>query len=207
MACVRREQLPVALAARPHLAVLLVGINDTLRADFDPAALHDEFTAIVAALTGAGATVLSVRYHHHSRVFPLPRPVARALDARIDELNDVLDRVLRSHEARCLDLGALPACYQPGTRSVDRLHPSPRGHRALAQGFATLLSTAGDAVEPDVLDDGDDRGPSRAEEVHWLVTQGLPWLCRRSRDLLPLLLTVALRRTGLPTGTRVVGCR
>lgn len=203
VACVRREQLPVALAARPQLAVLVVGINDTLRADFDPRALHDDLTAIVAALTGAGAGVVSVRYHHHGRVFPLPRPVARAFDARIDELNDVLDRVLREHGARCLDLAALPACYQSRTWSVDRLHLSPRGHRMLARGFADLLAAAGHAAEPGVPDDGDDRVPTRVEEAHWLATQGLPWLCRRGRDLLPLLLTGTLRRAGLPTGAQL----
>ena len=197
--CVRRDQLPLAVAARPHLAVLLVGLNDTLRADFDARRLHDDLEAIVGALTATGATVLGVRFHHHGRVFPLPRPVARALDARIDELNGVIDRVLAEHGAHCLDLAALPASYQPATWSIDRLHPSARGHRVLARGFADLLAAAGHPVVPGSLEDRDDDVlPTRAEEVAWLVTEGVPWLFRRSRDLLPLLLTVTLRRAGLP---------
>ncbi len=194
VACVRRVQLPRAVAARPHLAVLLVGINDTLHADFDPVALRADLDAVLARLTGAGALVLGVRYHHHGRVLPLPGPAARALDARIDRLNEVIDRVLREHGAPCLDLAALPVCYQPATWSIDRLHPSPRGHRALARALAELASAAGHVVDPSVLDGGDDRLPTRAEELHWLLTQGIPWLGRRSRDLLPLLLTVASRR-------------
>ncbi len=209
VACVRREQVPVAVAARPHLAVLLVGLNDTLRADFDPGVLHDDLGAIVTALTAAGATVVCVRFHHHGRVFPLPRPVARALDDRIDELNRAVDRVVREQGVHCLDLGALPACYRPSTWSVDRLHPSARGHRELARGFADLLRGAGHPVTGDRLDEGDDTVPTRAEEVHWLVTQGVPWLCRRSRDLLPLLVTAALRRVGLAAAPRDAGrpCR
>ncbi len=194
VACVRRDQLARAVAARPHVAVLLVGINDTLYADFDPVTLRDDLEAVVAGLADAGALVLGVRYHHHGRVFPLPGPLARALDARIDQLNDVIDRILCAHGAPCLDLAALPACYHPATWSIDRLHPSPRGHRALARGFAELAAAAGHVVDPTVLDDGDDRVPTRAEELHWLVTQGIPWLGRRSRDLLPLLLTVASQR-------------
>ncbi len=192
-ACVRREQLPIALAARPHLAVLLVGINDTLRADFDARALYTDLSAVVGALSAGGAAVLSARYHHHGRVFPLPRLVARALDRRIDELNLAIDRAVREHGARCLDLAGIPACYEPGTWSVDRLHPSALGHRALARGFADLLAAAGHAVEPVCDDDGTPARPSRAEELHWLVTQGVPWLGRRSRDLLPLALTLAVR--------------
>jgi lysophospholipase L1-like esterase len=133
VACVRREQLPIAVAARPHLAVLLVGINDTLRADFDTRALATDLAAIVDALSRAGAAVICVRYHHHGRVFPLPRPVARALDHRIDELNLVIDRIVQEHGARCLDLAAIPACYLPSTWSIDRLHPSALGHRVLAR--------------------------------------------------------------------------
>ena len=54
-------------------------------------------------------------------------------------------------------------------------------------------------MRPDVLEDGGgDVLPIRAEEIAWLVTEGIPWVFRRSRDLLPLLLTVTLRPAGLP---------
>lgn len=193
--CVLRDQLPVAVQARPDLAVLIVGINDTLRSDFAPTELHDDLSGIVAALTATGATVLTVRYHHHGRVFPLPPFLARALDNRIDALNDVIDRVVRDHGARCLDLAALPACYEPGVWSVDRLHPSERGHRLLARGFADLLLAAGHQIgDLAWLDGTDGRAPTRVEEAHWLLTQGVPWVFRRGRDLVPFLLGAASRR-------------
>src|SRR5690242_14136033 len=39
VADVRRDQLPVALAAEPDAVVIFVGMNDTLRSDFDPVRL------------------------------------------------------------------------------------------------------------------------------------------------------------------------
>jgi hypothetical protein len=149
-----------------------------------------------------GAHVLCARYHHHGRVFPLPRPIADALDRRIDALNFVIDRVVQEYDVACLDLASVPECYQPATWSVDRLHPSALGHRVLAQGFADLLAAAGHRVEPLGAADCVAAAPSRVEEIRWLVTQGVPWACRRSRDLLPLLLTVAVRGALRPAAAR-----
>jgi hypothetical protein len=179
----RRAATPGRVAGRDH---------DTLRSDFDTRALHADLTATVAALSDVGATVLGVRYHHHGRVFPLPRPVARALDRRIDQLNLVIDGVLQEHNARCLDLAGIPACYEASTWSVDRLHPSALGHRLLARELTCMLAATGYALEPSRIEDGDTVVPTGVEEMHWLLTQGVPWLCRRSRDLVPFALTAVL---------------
>ncbi len=45
-----------------------------------------------------------------------------------------------------LDIDVLPGAYERSAWAVDRLHPSERGHRMLAAGFATLLAGAGFAV-------------------------------------------------------------
>ena len=94
MASVRHEQLPAVLAARPDVAVLFAGMNDTLRSDFDPVALRADCAAVVDALRGAGAHVLLLRYHDHTRVFRLPAPLRRALQARIAALNAVTEAVV-----------------------------------------------------------------------------------------------------------------
>jgi lysophospholipase L1-like esterase len=194
VACVRREQVPVALRAQPNLAVLLVGLNDTLRSDFDTTALCEDLTGVVSELAASGATVLLTRFHHHGKVFPLPGFLARALDSRIDELNAVIDRVAGEQTAHCLDLAAVPASYQPSTWSVDRLHPSEHGHRLLARAFAELLLVAGHPVPRlHSLDGADGPIPTRAQQAHWLLTRGTPWLYRRSRDLLPVALAAATR--------------
>lgn len=190
MACVRREQLPVALAAAPQVAVLFAGMNDTLRSDFDPRALHADCAATVAALHGAGAHVLLARFHDHGRVFRLPAPLHRALRRRIDALNDAIDAVAATAPARTgvLALDLLPGCYERPAWAVDRLHPSEAGHRLLASGFATLLAGAGFAVpRPVPLECAGGRAVSAADRAAWLVVKGTPWLVRRGRDLGPVI--------------------
>lgn len=184
--CVRERQLPAALLARPDAAVLVAGMNDTLRADFDPARLRDDLDTTVLALQAAGAVVVMVRFHDHSRVFWLPGPLRRELRRRIDELNEVVDLVAARRGASCLDIDRLPGAYHPAAWSVDRLHPSERGHRLLAGGFAELLAGAGVDVPGEVdMDRSDGRTCSTADRIAWLIVEGLPWLGRRGRDLLP----------------------
>lgn len=186
IADVRKTQLPVALSAQPEAAILVAGMNDTLRADFDPDQLHDDLDSIVASLTNAGAVVVTAKYHDHSKVFKIPGPLSRALTRRIDELNEILDNVVTRYGAQCLDLADIPGAYELPAWSVDRLHPSELGHRMLARGFGELLAEAGCAVpRPVSLECSGGRRPSAAEHVLWLVLKGLPWLIKRAGDLLP----------------------
>lgn len=192
MRCVRREQLPVALGTLPagqaSVAVVFAGMNDTLRSDFDPEALRADCAAVVGELRAAGAHVLLVRYHDHTRVFRLPRPLRRALLRRIAALNTVVDVVARGAGAGLLDLDAIAGAYDRATWSVDRLHPSERGHRMLAAGFAALVEDAGYAVpSPVSLTCEGGRRVTRADRAAWLVAKGVPWLVRRGRDLGPVI--------------------
>ncbi len=195
-AWVRHEQLPVALAASPEVAVVFVGMNDTLRSDFDPDALHEDCAAVVGALRAAGAHVLMLRYHDHTRVFRLPGRLGRALRHRIDRLNAVTDAVAAAHPVGVdvLDLDRLPGAYERATWSIDRLHPSELGHRALAAGFGDLLARAGFAVpDPVGLACAGGREVTAAHRAAWLVVKGVPWLARRSRDLGPVILQALVR--------------
>ena len=70
---VERVQLPAATALRPEVASVVVGINDTLRGDFDPERTGASVDRTVAALRSAGAQVLTVRRPSPHRL-PLPRP-------------------------------------------------------------------------------------------------------------------------------------
>jgi lysophospholipase L1-like esterase len=188
-ACVRREQLAAAVAARPDVAVVLVGMNDTLRSDFDPARILADYRAIVAGLHAAGAHVALLRYHDHTRVFRLPGPLGRALRARIAALNAVVDAAAAADPLRTsvLDLDALAGVYDRAAWAVDRLHPSERGHRLLAAGVARLLAGAGFAVAPVDLAPHGGRVITAWDRAAWLVVRGVPWLARRGRDLGPVL--------------------
>ncbi|PRY40781.1 anti-sigma factor antagonist [Umezawaea tangerina] len=185
--CVRTVQLADALSARPDAVVVLAGMNDTLRSDFDPVRLHDDLDHVVGALRAAGAAVVTVRFHDHSRVFRLPGPLRRALSDRIASLNAVVDTVVERHGIGCVDLDRLPGAYDPSTWSVDRLHPSELGHRRLAREFASLLGVADVSLEC--------TGGVRITPLHhaaWLLVKGVPWLWRRGRDLFPLVVRIIL---------------
>ncbi|SDC67078.1 Lysophospholipase L1 [Actinokineospora iranica] len=201
LACVRERQLPEALRARPDAAIVIAGMNDTLRSDFDPDKMCADLTHVVTALNQAGSVVVLVRYHDHGRVFRLPGSLRRALRFRIDRLNEVIDAVVAATGAPCLDLDRLPGAYEPPTWSVDRLHPSEYGHRILADGLAGLLADAGCEIPRPVslvCEGGLRAGP--LAHVAWLIVKGIPWLWRRGRDLVPYAIGIMLRSTP-PSGT------
>jgi lysophospholipase L1-like esterase len=191
--CVRQTQLPYALQARPDVAVVLAGMNDTMRSDFDPVRLYADLDQVVTALQAAGATVITVRYHEHHRVFPLPAFLRRALCSRIAALNEVLDAVVARRGTLAVDLGQVPGIYSSTAWAIDRLHPSELGHRMLASAIARRLAEAGTIVPGEVsLDCAGGRPPSRLARCAWLIGKGVPWLCRRGRDLVPYALTALL---------------
>jgi lysophospholipase L1-like esterase len=194
MADIRRRQLPAAVALQPDVAVILAGMNDTLRSDFDPVVLRDDLDIAVTSLQAGGAVVLITRFHDHGRVFRLPGPLRRALHHRVEQLNDATDEVVARCGALCLDLGLLPGAYDLASWSVDRLHPSELGHRMLAAGLVELLAGAGITVpHPVELTCSGGRQLTTAHHVAWLVCQGVPWLGQRGRDLLPHAAGVVLR--------------
>jgi lysophospholipase L1-like esterase len=201
MADLRRRQLPSALLLRPDVVVILAGMNDTLRSDFDGAAICHDLDVTVAALQDSGAVVLITRYHEHGRVFRLPGPLRRALHYRIEQLNHAADHVVAERGALCLDLHLIPGAYETATWSVDRLHPSELGHRMLACGYAELLAGAGIVVPyPVGRACAGGRQLSTVDHVAWLAFRGLPWLVRRSRDFVPHAAGLVLRDLlGLPT--------
>ncbi|GGS60442.1 SGNH/GDSL hydrolase family protein [Actinokineospora fastidiosa] len=195
VACVRGRQLPLVLEGRPDAAIVIAGMNDTLRSDFDPVRLQEDLGHIVTRLQASGARVVLARYHDHGRVFRMPSVLKRALKKRIDQLNDVIDQVQADTKAGLLDLDAIPGAYEHAVWSVDRLHPSELGHRLLAEGFAARLAETGCAISTPVsLVCQGGRRITVAHHIAWLIVRGIPWLCRRGRDLLPLMVRAVVER-------------
>ncbi|WP_236791289.1 SGNH/GDSL hydrolase family protein [Amycolatopsis sp. GM8] len=188
MKSVRYEQLPAALAHRPDVALVIVGMNDTLRSDFDAPDMAADLDHIMSTLGAIGTVVVPVRFHDHGKVFRLPAPLYRALRGRIDELNAGIDNVVHHHGMPCLDLDAMPGAYDLAAWAVDRLHPSELGHRMLALGLSERIAEAGiEIVEPVSLECSGGIQPTTAQHVAWLLVKGLPWLWRRSTDLFPFI--------------------
>jgi len=190
---VERVQLPAAAALRPDVASVVVGINDTLRGDFDPERTGASVGRTVAALRAAGTEVLTMRLPDPGQMFGLPGALARPLGRRMRAVNAAVDEVARRHGTVHLDAARDPATYERCYWSVDRLHPNERGHRLIACRFHALLAAAGLPVGPGPDPEPSSPPPTRLAEVEWMATKGTAWLIRRSRDLVPALAGLALR--------------
>ena len=190
---VERDQLPAALQLRPDLASVIVGLNDTLRAGFDPARVSAAAAHTVGALRAAGAEVLTMRLPDPGRMLGLPGSLARPLARRAHEVNTIMDAVAVRFGTLHYDAAGDPATHDPAMWAVDRLHPSERGHRLIACRFHDQLAAAGLPTGPRPEPEPSSPPPTRLAEFGWLATKGTAWVVRRSTDLVPALLAMAIR--------------
>jgi lysophospholipase L1-like esterase len=191
-ATVRRDQLAEALAHRPTLASLIVGVNDTLKSTWDPVQVREDLMVCAHALTGAGALLMTPRFHDHATVLGLPGFLRRAFTRRLDALNEVWDDVHAAYGGLRLDLGTCAGVNDKASWSVDRMHPSERGHRMLANTWALKLRSAGLEFDPPALEPSGGIPPSWRRDLTWVVAKGAPWVGRRARDLGPWAVRWAL---------------
>ena len=202
LADLEREQLPAALQLRPEIASVVIGVNDTLRPNFDPARIAASAAHTVGALRAAGAEVLTMRLPDPGRMLGVPGVLARPLARRAHQVNEVMDGVARRFGTLHFDAASDADAYDPRMWAVDRLHPSERGHRLIARRFHALLAAAGHQVGPPPGAEPLNQPPSRAEQLAWMATKGTAWVVRRSTDLVPSLLAMAFAewRCGTESG-------
>jgi len=190
---VERYQLPAALRLRPDVASVVVGVNDTLRTSFDPAQVAASAAHTVGALRAAGAEVLTMRLPDPGQMLGLPGPLARPLARRMHEVNAVMDRLAARFGTLHYDAAGDADCRDPRMWAVDRLHPSERGHRLIACRFHDQVVAAGLPAGPRPDTEPSSQPPTRLAEIGWLATKGTAWVLRRSTDLVPGLLALAIR--------------
>ncbi|MFE6226203.1 SGNH/GDSL hydrolase family protein [Streptomyces sp. NPDC057854] len=188
---VAAHQAPRAVALRPHLASVVVGVNDTLRHGFDIGLFARRLDRVLTALDAAGAVLLTACLPDPGRMLGLPGPLARPLARRRRSVNAVVHALSARHDAVHLHLADPAWTADRRLWSADRLHPGERGHRAVAGAFHRLLAERGLALGPAPSPDASEPPPTRAETARWLATAGTGWVLRRSRDLLPQLLLLA----------------
>jgi hypothetical protein len=105
----------------------------------------------------------------------------------------VLDVIAVRHGTVHLDATSLPAAYDTAMWSVDRFHPSERGHRLFARAFADLLAERGLPMptRPDL--EPTNPSPTSGSSLRWLATRGVKWVYDRSTDLVPSLAAMAAK--------------
>jgi lysophospholipase L1-like esterase len=190
---VERTQLPRALELHPDVASVVVGINDTLRQGFDVERVHAALAHVIGSLSAAGAVVLTMRLPDPGRMLGMPTALAKPLARRISELNQILDQVADQFGTLHLDAAHDSEVYERRMWSVDRLHPSERGHRHIACRFHDQLAAHGHPVGPRPGAVPTSPLPTRRDELTWMATKGTRWVLRRCTDLLPYLLAMAVR--------------
>ncbi|NNG36151.1 GDSL-type esterase/lipase family protein [Nakamurella aerolata] len=198
---VRQQQLPVALTSGARLATVFIGGNDVLRGDFDPDSVCTDAAATLTALRQADIQPLLVLPPMVGPELPAPAAVRRVLGRRTEQLREALLVAVLLAEAAAgsvLTVDAQQVRAQAGASvfHIDRIHPSPTGHRLLAAHAARRLVRAGWVDSGRVVPVPP--VPSLPLRVGWLVARGLPWLARRSRDLLPELASVVWREEIAP---------
>jgi lysophospholipase L1-like esterase len=191
---VRERQVPAALTHRPDVASIIVGVNDTMRSTWDADRLRADVMSAAGALHGAGAQLLTLRFHDHGAVLGLPSVLRRPLAARIEHVNAVYDEVHAVYGGIQVDLSARPEILTRPYWSIDRLHPSERGHRSLAAAFAQRLGAVGLQCEPPDLAPAGGCPPTWRTDLAWMTREGAPWMGRRARDLGPWAIRAAAGR-------------
>ncbi|MBC7268640.1 MAG: SGNH/GDSL hydrolase family protein [Streptomyces sp.] len=188
---VLETQLPAALALRPDLVSVLVGVNDTLRRTFDIHAVAARLDEVYAACTAQGAVVLTACLPDPGAMLGLPGALARPLARRQRAVNTVVHALSARHGAVHLHAAEGAWLTDRAMWSADRLHPGERGHRQLALRFHALLARTGLAGGVGPSPEPEFPAPTRTERLRWLATAGTGWVARRCTDLLPQLLRLA----------------
>lgn len=203
----RELQLADAVAHRPDVASLMIGINDSLRSSWDADRMRTDLLAVAATLHGAGATLMTARFHDHGEVLGLPGLLRRPLSLRICQLNAVYDEVHRTYGGIRVDLAGRPELFRKDCWSIDRFHPSEIGHRHLALAFAGAMIEAGYDFDLPSITPGGGFPASWQRDVGWLAAEGVPWLGRRCRDLGPWAARKAAGQVGRVAPAVVLGGR
>lgn len=177
---VRAEQLGPALELRPDLATVMAGMNDLIRPGFNAAEVTGHLDEMFAALTAAGAHVVTVTFPDISKIAPLARPLL----PRVVDVNARIRDAAARRGVTVIDTFPLAVITDARMWSADRLHASPLGHARFAAAIAATLSLPGtDDTWTLPLPPLPPSSPWRAAatELRWLRTFAGPWIYRRIR--------------------------
>lgn len=188
---VLETQLPAALALRPQIASVVVGVNDTLRGTYDIEKIADRLDRVYASFARQGTAVLTACLPDPGTMLGLPGVLGHPLARRQRAVNTVVHTLSERYGA--VHLHAVDDWI--GDRAMwssDRLHPGERGHRQLALRFHAMLAKRGIATGAAPSAEPEFPPPTRSASLLWLATAGTAWVIRRCHDLLPQLLWLAV---------------
>lgn len=199
-------QVPRALMARPDVVLLTVGGNDVLRGDFDANEVRECVAAALSRLARPGRTIVVVTIDRVRLFGAFGKRVDAVMATRVGLVNAAIRAAAAGTDAVVVDGAAAVALAGAAAWHIDGVHPSARGHRAIAQATLSAIAATYPPVQA-IPPCG--RPASVARSTWWLVRQGLPWVAKRSRDLIPQVAAVVThelleerRSTSRPVATR-----
>ena len=182
------DQVERALGLNPVVILLTIGGNDVLRGDFDEAEIEDCVREAVHRLRTSGAEIMLVSLAHIT-LFDLFHPsITRVMTGRIDRTNTAILRAIEGMDVTVID--GMRAMTQMGRVAwhMDRIHPSPIGHRGLAErALVEIPYRKVNSIPPPA------EPASFVQISWWFLKNGVPWIAKRSRDLIPQTLIVVMR--------------
>jgi lysophospholipase L1-like esterase len=169
------DQLPRALAMRPDLITVCVGMNDITRPGmlFDRAI--DDLDLLHQRLAESGATVVTTTFPDIARIVP----IGRILSSRMLRTNEAIVTAADRYGFKLVDLYSAASMTQPDTWSDDRVHGSPKGHMLFAAAAAEALDLPGSSHDWALA------GPAAAgssireraySQLLWTKNMLAPWL-------------------------------
>lgn len=133
---VLRHQAPQAVSFQPDLVTAIAGVNDVIAVSFAADRVADQLDAMFGALR-AGAPAACIATATLPDLSHLSG-VARVWRGRVQALNAAIRRTAAGHGVLVVDLERMTPLSREDL-ALDRVHPSPLGHRHVARAFAAAL--------------------------------------------------------------------
>lgn len=136
-------QLAPAVDLRPDAAVVVAGGNDALGRRFDPVYVRDRLDALLGALAGTGADVITIGLFDLARSGLVPAKMRDELVARFDELDQITADAATAVHGLHIDTHHHARSADPAIYADDRIHCNARGHAIAFAAIVTELATSG----------------------------------------------------------------
>ncbi|MCW2660000.1 MAG: putative secreted protein [Mycobacterium sp.] len=180
VADVLHEQVPHALAMRPDLITVCVGMNDVIQPGNSFGRALTNLECMYAALADSGATVVTTTFPNVAQFLPLGRLVS----GRLTRINDAITAAADQYGFRLVDLYHAASMRDLDTWDVDRVHASTKGHILFAAAAAEALNLPGSNHDWAEASGSATRvrfGSRAYGQLRWTQEKFMPWVWRRLR--------------------------
>ena len=182
VADVLTEQVPPALAMRPDLITVCVGMNDVIQPGWSFGRALTDLEYVYAALAESGATVVTTTFPNVAQFLPLGRLVS----GRLARINDAIRAAAEQYDFRLVDLYSAPSMRDLDTWDIDRVHASTKGHILFAAAAAEALNLPGSNHDWAEASGSLTRLPFKSHtygQLRWAHEKLRPWVWRRLRGM------------------------